>query len=396
MNQIIAITMLNLRNLPGRFRDSLVVVVGIAGVVLVLTSVLSMARGFQATMDKTGRTDRVIVLRGGANTEMASGLSAQQARLIETKPGLAKRATGASTTAVLASAEIYVISDVPKKGSTTGANLPMRGVGPVSFDIRDEVRIVAGRNIEFGKFEMLVGIKAADQFQGLELGAKLPLRGANWEVVGSFATGGTIHESEVWVDVQVLSANLKRGGGFTSMVVQLESPDRFDLFEQALADDPQLETELIREADYYREQSRFLTDLIENFGYFVAGIMAIGAVFAALNTMYSAVSTRTVEIATLRALGFGPVPVVVSVLVESLLLALLGGVIGGSIAYLVFNGYTASTMGGGFSQVAFDYAVTPDLLLRGIVWACLLGLVGGLFPAVTAARLPVTVALRGM
>ena len=390
MNQVFAITGMNLRNLPGRLGPSVVVVVGIAGVVLVLIALLSMARGFEATLKGTGQADRAIVLRGGSDSEMTSWVSPQHADLIRTKPGIATGESG-----VLAATEIYVIADVPKKRSKTDANLPLRGVEARSFEIRNEVRIVDGRSLEFGKFELIAGVNAVDQFQGLDIGSILKLRGADWEVVGHFATDGTIHESEVWVDTQVLGSNLKRGAGGTSMVVRLESPQEFDVLEQAMDDDPQLETELRKETVYYSEQSERLTALIENFGYFVAGIMAIGAIFAALNTMYSAVSTRSVEIATLRALGFGPLPVVVSVMVEALILAMIGGAMGASLAFVIFNGYTASTMGGTFSQVSFAFAVTPDLVVRGVVWSCLLGLAGGLFPSVAAARQPVTVALRG-
>ena len=390
MNQVFAITGMNLRNLPGRLGPSLVVVVGIAGVVLVLIALLSMARGFEATLKGTGQADRAIVLRGGSDSEMTSWVSPQHADLIRTKPGIATGESG-----VLAATEIYVIADVPKKRSKTDANLPLRGVEARSFEIRNEVRIVDGRSLEFGKFELIAGVNAVDQFQGLDIGSILKLRGADWEVVGHFATDGTIHESEVWVDTQVLGSNLKRGAGGTSMVVRLESPREFDVLEQAMDDDPQLETELRKETVYYSEQSERLTALIENFGYFVASIMAIGAIFAALNTMYSAVSTRSVEIATLRALGFGPLPVVVSVMVEALILAMIGGAMGASLAFVIFNGYTASTMGGTFSQVSFAFAVTPDLVVRGVVWSCLLGLAGGLFPSVAAARQPVTVALRG-
>ena len=399
MMQVLAITLMNLRNLPSRMTASLVVVVGIAGVVIVLIGLLSLAKGFELTLSSTGQDDRAIVLRGGSTTEMSSGLSPQQAQLVRTKPGLASAATtGAITGAItgaMAAPEIYVIADTPKKGSETTSNLPMRGVDPMSFLIRDEVKIVAGRNITFGKFEMIAGVKGVHEFQGLDLGSVLSIRGADWTIVGHFETGGTVHESEVWVDVQTLAANLKRGGAITSMVVRLASPADFDVLEAALDDDPQLETDLIRETEYYIEQSRGLTSIIENFGYFVAGIMAIGAVFAALNTMYSAVAARAVEIATLRALGFGPVAVAVSALVEALLLALAGGLIGSVLAWLAFDSYTASTMGNSFSQVSFDYTVTPEIIQRALTWSCLLGLAGGLFPAITAVRQPITTALRG-
>ena len=392
INQIFAITLMNLRNIPSRLGASMVIVVGIAGVVTVLVALLAMAKGFEATLKGTGQPDRAIVLRSGSDDEMSSGISTAHARLIETKPGLASL-----NGVVLAAGETYVIADVRKRANNSEANLPLRGVERTSFLIRDRVRIIAGRNIEFGRLELVAGVKAADQFQGLEIGNELKIRGATWQVVGIFASGGSIHESEVWVDNAVLVATMNRGSGYTSMVVRLQSELDFELFSKALEDDPQLETHVVRETTYYSEQSTGMTNLINNFGYSVAVIMAIGAVFGALNTMYSAVSTRSIEIATLRALGFGSTPVVISVMVESLVLAIFGGLIGGAIAYVFFNGYTASTMGSSsFSQVSFSFAVTGDLLIRGVVWSCLLGLVGGLFPAVAAARQPVTVALRGL
>ena len=389
--QTFAITLMNLRSLPARIGPSLVIVVGIAGVVAVLVSLLSMAKGFSATLNGVSDEGRVVVLRGGSTDEMSSGIGTQQARLIVTKPGVAREDNDA-----LAAGETYVIADIPKRGNDSPANLPLRGVEPTSFAIRDEVRIVQGRNIKFGRYELIAGVKAANQFQGLDVGNRLPLRGVDWEVVGLFETGGTIHESETWVDNALLVSNLNRGGGYTSMIVKLESPLDYDQFKQALDDDPQLETNPIRESDYYSGQSEGITGLIENFGYSVGFVMAIGAVFAALNTMYSAVSTRSVEIATLRALGFGSTPVVISVMVEALVLASLGGAIGAGLAFVFFNGYTASTMGGTFSQVSFDFAVTEDLIVRGILWSLFIGLIGGLVPSIAAARQPVTVALRGM
>jgi putative ABC transport system permease protein len=350
-----------------------------------------MAKGFEATLKGVGDPSRVIVLRGGSTDEMSSGLSTQQSRLIETKPGVERAESGAQ-----AAGETYVIADIPKRGNSSAANMPLRGVEQKSFEVRSEVTIVEGRNIEFGRYELVAGVKAANQFEGLDVGSKIPLRGVDWQVVGLFETGGTIHESEAWVDNALLVSNLNRGGGYTSMVVKLESPLELDVFKQALADDPQLETNAIRETDYYSAQSVSMTSLITNFGYGVGIVMAIGAIFAALNTMYSAVSTRSVEIATLRALGFGPTPVVISVMAEALVLALLGGVIGAGLAYLFFNGYTASTMGDTFSQVSFDFAVTEELIARGIIWSLLLGLIGGLVPSIAAARQPITVALRGM
>ena len=391
LNQVVAITLMNLRNLPGRKGSSLVIVVGIAGVVTVLIAILSMAQGFEATLRGAGKTDRAIVMRAGSDSEMGSSVAIEAARLIEALPGLARIEGNA-----LAAGETYVIADIKKRANNSDANMPMRGVEPVSFRVRDEVKIVAGRNFEFGKFELIAGVKAANQFQGIDLDSQLEIRGAKWQVVGLFESGGSIHESEVWVDHAVLAAELNRGWGYSSMIVRLESPLDLEVFGKAMADDPQLETKAVTESSYYSEQSTGVTALITNFGYSVALIMAVGAIFGALNTMYSAVSTRSVEIATLRALGFSPMPVVMSVLVESTILALIGGLLGSALAYTFFNGYTASTMGSTFSQVSFDFAVTAELILQGIGWSCVLGLVGGLFPSITAARLPITVALRGM
>jgi putative ABC transport system permease protein len=392
INQSIAITMMNLRNLPARLGASLVIVVGIAGVVTVLIALLAMAQGFESTLKSTGHDDRVIVLRGGSNDEMSSVILNEDADIIKNKPGILKNDKG-----IYAAVETYVIADIKKRSNNSDANLPMRGVQPSSFLIRDETKIIAGRNIEFGKFEMIAGVSAADQFQGLDIGNSIHIRGADWEVVGIFSSDGNVHESEVYVDNVVLAENLSRGGTNSTMILTLESAMDFDQLEQALEADPRLETTIKRESDLYSEQSEGVTKMITQFGYSVAYIMAIGAILGALNTMYSAVSTRSVEIATLRALGFGATPIVLSVMIEALLLALVGGVIGGIIAYLGFNGYTASTMNNAtFSQVSFNFAVTSELLVRGITWSCILGVAGGLFPAVNAARQPVTQALRGM
>jgi putative ABC transport system permease protein len=391
-NQVWSVTLMNLGNLPGRIGPSLVIVVGIAGVVTVLVALLAMAKGFEATLKSTGHEDRVVVLRGGANDEMSSIILTEDVNVIADKPGILRTDKGP-----LVAAETYVIADIKKRSNNSDANLPMRGVQPNSFLIRNETRIIEGRNIEFGKFEMIAGKNAANQFQGLEVGNSIHIRGADWKVVGIFTSAGSVHESEVYVDDVVLAANLNRGGGHSSVILTLESPLDFDQFEQALAADPRLETSVNKESEFYSEQSKGVTSLITTFGYSVAFIMAIGAIFGALNTMYSAVSTRSVEIATLRALGFGATPIVISVMIEALILALIGGLIGSVIAYAAFNGYTASTMNSAtFSQVSFGFSVTSELLARGIAWSCALGTIGGLFPAVKAARQPVTAALRGL
>ena len=250
IDQILAITLMNLRSLPARLHSSMVIVVGIAGVVGVLVAILSMAKGFEATLKGTGLADRAIVLRGGSGEEMSSTLSTQQAQLIESKPGIQS-----SAGIKLAAGETYVIADIRKRANNSEANMPMRGVEPASFSIRDEVKIVEGRNLEFGRFELIAGVGAADQFQGVDIGNALKIRGADWHVVGLFEANGSIYESEVWVDNTVLRDNLKRGGGYNSMFVKLTAPEDLDVLKQALADDPQLETEIIRETTYYSAQS---------------------------------------------------------------------------------------------------------------------------------------------
>jgi putative ABC transport system permease protein len=385
LRQIFEITLVNLRNVPSRLGASSVIVVGIAGVVGVLVAILSMAIGFRTALENTGRPDRAIVLRGGSNGELSSGLSMDAAAIVASMEGVAE-----------ASAELYTITDVPKRSSGTPANLVVRGVQPSAFSIRPEVRITAGRRFEPGKREVIAGRGAAAEFRGVDLGATIAFRDSEWSVVGLFEAAGGANESELWTDLPVLQTAFRRDGGVSSMRLRLDAPDRAETLALRIEQDPRLDLGLKSEPAYYSAQSASLSAIITGFGYLVAGIMAVGAVFAALNTMYSAVSARTVEIATLRAIGFGGTPVVVSVLIESLLLALLGGLVGAAFSYLAFNGWTISTLASGtFSQLAFDFRVTPALVTTGILWAVALGAIGGLFPALRAARLPITVALRG-
>jgi putative ABC transport system permease protein len=385
MGEIVEITLLNLRNLTSRLGSSSVIVVGIAGVVGVLVGLLSMAVGFDEAMNSTSLENRAVVMRDASTAELSSNVSIEEANILSQLPGI-----------TAASVELYAVADIPKKASGEPANLVVRGMGANGAAVRPEVEIVEGRWFTAGRGEVIVGVKAANQFQGLDVGSSVDFRDSRWTVVGHFSTGGTAYESEVWVDLPVAQATFRREGFLSSARVLLDDPAQVASLKTEIQNDPRLDLSIDLEADFYRAQSESRTALINTFGYLVAVIMAVGAVFAALNTMYTAVSTRTVEIATLRALGFGSVPVVVSVIIEALLLAMLGGLLGGLIVYAVFDGYTASTLNSGsFSQVAFDFAVTPDLLRLGISWALGLGLVGGLFPAIRAARLPITTALRG-
>lgn len=384
IGQIFQVTLLSLRNLPSRFGSSSVIVVGIGGVVGVLVAILAMAKGFDASMSRAGQPDRAIVMRGGSTSELSSGMGPGEMAVV-----------GSWSEVTAASGELYLVADVPKRSNQSLANLAIRGVEQPAFEIRPEISIVEGRSFETGRTEMIAGRGAVAEFEGVETGSTIELRNSTWTIVGMFEADGSVYESEVWADLATAQSIFRREGGVSSMRVRLASPDVADVLSQRIEDDPRLDLTLTGEDEYFRNQSQQLTVLIESFGYGVAAIMAVGAIFAALNTMYTAVSTRTVEIATLRALGFGGMPVVASVVLEALLLALLGGAIGAAVAYFGFNGWTVSTLGGSFSQVAFDFAVTPELLVFGIVWAVGLGLIGGLFPAVRAARLPITTALRG-
>lgn len=374
---------MNLRNLSSRLGASSVIVVGIAGVVGVLVAILSMAIGFRTALENTGSPDRAIVLRGGANGELASGIGTDAVAIVASMEGIDE-----------SSAELYTIADVPKRSSGTPANLVVRGVQSSAFSIRPEVRILDGRLFESGKREVIAGRGAVAEFAGIDLGAEVAFRDSAWTIVGIFEAAGGANESELWADLPVAQAAFRREGAVSSMRVRLASPDMAAPLAERIDSDPRLDLALEAEPAYYSAQSEGLSAIVTGFGYLVASIMAVGAVFAALNTMYSAVSTRTVEIATLRAIGFGGTPVIVSVMIEALVLAMLGGLIGALVSYVLFNGWTISTLAG-FTQVAFNFRVTPSLVATGVTWAVALGIVGGLFPAIRAARLPITAALRG-
>jgi putative ABC transport system permease protein len=392
LHQIAGITLLNLRTLPQRLGTSLVVVVGIAGVVGVLVSVLAMSEGFRHTLASTGRPDRVILLRAGSDAELSSGVPRDAAVLLATLPGVARDPAGRP----LASAELVVMVDLPRHGETEPNNVPFRGVQPTAFGVRDEVRIVEGRPFERGLREVIVGRKAARQFAGLDVGARIAFRDSDWTVVGHFASGGDVHESEIWGDAEVTMSAFRRTG-YQSVTARLGDGSAAELraFRDSISADPRFSITALREPEYYAKQATVLSNLINVLGYTVSGFMAIGATFGALNCMYSAIASRQVEIATLRAIGFGGLPVVVSVLIEALVLATVGGVVGGALAYLYCDGFSLSTLNfNTFSQVAFDFRVTPALLAQGFVWALGIGLLGGLLPAARAARLPATEALR--
>jgi putative ABC transport system permease protein len=390
IRQTLAVTALNLRTIPQRLSSSAVAIVGIAGVVVVFVSVLSIAAGFTAAMSGSGSTSRALVMRSGADSEMTSGLGGPEVDVIKQAPGL--RREGQSP---LGSAELYVIIDLPKRSNNASSNVPMRGIEPATMQVRNEAQIVQGRMLQFGTNEVIAGRGASSQFQGLTVGNEIKSGQNTWKVVGVFAANGGVSETEVWIDSKVLQGAYRRGNSYQTLLAKLDSADSFDTFRDWLTSNPQVNVQVRRETEYYTSQSQAMNTLIRTIGYGIALLMGIGAVFGAILTMYTAVSTRSREIATLRALGFNATSVVVSVLAESLALGALGGVIGGLLAYVAFNGYQTSTMNfQTFSQVAFAFRVTPELLGTGLTYALIMGLVGGLFPAVRAARLPIPSALR--
>ncbi len=391
LRQIIAVTALNLRTIPARLSSSAVAVIGIAGVVVVFVSVLSIAAGFAAAMTGSGSPNRALVMRSGADSEMTSGLDGAEVDIIKQAPGIRRAGQ-----APLASAELYVIIDLPKKSTPdAAANVPMRGIEPAGMPLREEVSLVEGRMFQFGTNEVIVGRGATGQFMHLSVGETIVSGQNRWQVVGVFEADGAVAETEIWCDARTLQGAYRRGNSYQSVLARLESADSFDVLRDWLTSNPQLNVMIRRENEYYAGQSQALTRLIRTIGFGIAGLMGIGAIFGAILTMYTAVASRAREIATLRALGFNAIPILVSILGESLVLGGIGGIIGGLGAYLAFNGYQTSTMNfQTFSQVAFAFRVTPLLLTMGLIYALVMGLIGGLFPAIRAVRLPIPLALR--
>jgi len=384
-----SVTRVGLATIPQRLGASSVIIIGIAGVVGVLVALLAMAVGFEATLKETGSDDTVIMLRAGSNTELNSVLSHETAQLLAQQTQVLRDAQGQP----IASPELVVVASLPKRSTGLDANVEIRGVGEHAWELHPNVRIIEGRKFSPGLRELIVGKGAAQQFSGTDVGSTLKLNGQAWQVVGKFEAGDS-HDSELWGDTDVVGSAYRRGSSTTTVLARLTNPDQLDALKAALASDPRFQIDVKTTRAYYAAQSEQLTRQIRILGSVVAAIMAIGAIFGALNTMYAAISARAREIATLRAIGFRGAPVVVSVLIETMLLALLGGVIGAAVAYLIFNDYTASTLGQNFSQVVFNFRVSPGLLWSGLKWALAIGLIGGLFPAVRAARIPVTAGLR--
>ena len=390
MSQVFAVTKFGMRSLPQRKGSSAAAVLGIMGVVAVMVGVLSIAQGVLKTMESSVGDANAIVLRSGADSEMMSGLGGEETRIISEAPGIARDANGA-----LASPELFVIINLPMLSTGTDANVPMRGVQATAMAVRDRFNLVEGRLFEWGLNEVIVGTGAKQQYSGLDIGSSIEVGEEQWLVVGIFEAEGGLSESEIWVDAAVLQPAYRRGNSYQAVYVKLNSRDAFDEFKDSLTSDPRLNVKPMRESEYYDSQSTTVYNMVTGLGTIIAVIMGLGAIFGALNTMYTAVSSRTREIATLRALGFRSGPVVISVVTESLLLALAGGLIGAGLAWLAFDGFRAATLNwASFSAITFAFDVNMKLLAQGIIFAMLIGLIGGLFPAIRAARQPVAQALR--
>jgi putative ABC transport system permease protein len=388
--QVAALIAFSVRTLPARKGSSAAAIVGIAGVVAVLVGVLSIGEGFKRTMTVAGSPDTVFVLRSGADSEMTSVLGREETKILAEAPGVAK-----SNGKPLVSPELFVVVNLPKRSTNTDANIPMRGVEPAGFTVRSEVKIVEGRPFAWGRNEVIVGRAAHGQFKGLDIGNELEFGQNQWKVVGLFEAGGALSESEIWADAAVLAPAYRRGPTYQTAVVKLASPGSLQQFKDALTSDPRMNVKIVREADFYAEQSTTLVNIVTFLAGIITTLMGLAAMFGALNTMYTAVAARSREIATLEALGFGGAAVMVSVLAEALLLAFLGGVIGAVGAWIAFDGFRTATLNWQtFSQVAFAFDVNGRLIGRAVVVAMVIGLVGGFFPAIRAARLPVAMALR--
>jgi putative ABC transport system permease protein len=390
LSQVAALTLFNVKTIAQRRGSVLAALVGMAGVVAVLVGVLSIGQGFARAMAATGAPDRAIILRSGADGEMMSIMSRDESKLVAEAPGVATGAAGA-----LVSPELFVVINLPQRSTGTDANVPLRGVTTPALEVHDEVEIVEGRPFAWGRNEVIVGRAAQRTFSNLEVGKSIRVGQNDWQIVGAFTADGGGTESEIWTDAAVLQPAYRRGTSFQSVKVKLASEGSYQRFKDALTADPRLDVKVQRETEFYAGQSRMLIGMITGLGAVISLLMGLAAIFGALNTMYTAVAARAKEIATLRALGFRRSPVVLSVIAESALVAVVGGATGALLAWAAFDGYQAATMNwASFSSVAFAFAVTPPLLVTGIVYALLLGLVGGFFPAIRAARQPIANGLR--
>lgn len=383
----------NLRSVRVRWTSTLVAVFSIAGVVAVFIAVLAMAQGFHKTLVSSGSARNAIILRGGATSEMESAIELDQIKILQDLPGIERDSGGAA----IMTSEVVVVASFPMKSTGTEANVQVRGVSENALKVRSNIKIVQGRFLTPGLNELVVGMYATKNYTGLDLNRTVKLGGSQWTIVGIFDAGGSAFDSEAWCDANNLNQTYKRPENiFQSATVSLTSEDAFDTFKNAISTDPRLTLDTEREQVYYEKQSQMVSKLIKVLGFLVAFVMAIGAVFGAINTMYSAVSARSVEIATLRALGFRGRHIIISFVMESIFISLIGGILG-VLIILPINNSAASTMNWQtFSQISFSFLISPELILQGLIFAAFMGFLGGLFPAVRASRLPIAPALRGL
>jgi putative ABC transport system permease protein len=392
-NQIVAVTAMNLRSIPQRLWQAVSTVVSVAIVVAVLLGFLALANGFHETVRGTGSDAVAIFLRDGSQSELNSTISREQVQLIADAPGVAKGADGKP----VISAELYVIVDGTKRSSGTSANIPLRGVGAKALEVREGVRIVEGRMFVPGRNELVVGRAVSKEFEGFDFGTTIRLGNSSWEIVGVFEAGGSVFESEVWADAAIIQGLFQRGSTVQSVRTRLADPATgVEALKAFSAGDPRLKLEVQSERNYFATQSEGFVNIIFYLGWPLAIAMSFGALAGALNTMYAAVDSRMREIATLRAIGFGGTPAFVGTMVEALLLAAVGGVIGAFATWALFSGLTASTLGGGFTQVVFGFSFTPGLILQGLILALVIGFLGGFLPALRAARIPLLAAFRNV
>jgi putative ABC transport system permease protein len=389
--QVAAVTRINLKSISQRRWLSLSTVITVALVVMVLLAFLAMANGFQRTVSNSGAADVAVVLRAGSQSEINSTVSREQVQLLQEGPGIAKRADGKP----LFSAELYLVVDGIKRSSQTKANLPMRGIGQDGPALRRGITLLEGRMFSAGSNEIVVGKGLTHEFQGLGLGDTITLATSRWTVVGVFEAEGSVFESEIWADLTVVQSLFKRNNVFQTVRVRLIEPAALDAFKRYVDNDPRLKLDVRSEADYFADQASRTTDLIQKLGWPLAIAMAFGALAGALNTMYSSVAARATEIATLRAIGFGGFAAFVGTLIEALILATIGGLVGVTATFLIFDGLSASTLGASFTQVVFTFRLTPTIAGQGVILALIVGLIGGLFPAIRAARMAIVVGLYG-
>jgi putative ABC transport system permease protein len=381
----------NLRSIRARWVSSVVAIVGIAGTVGVFVAMLALAKGLEATLVTSGSPNSAIVSRAGSTSDMDTAVSRESARIIGDAPGVGRTKNDEP----IVSGEVLAVASLPASGSGESINVQLRGVTPLALQARDVLKIAEGRFFDPGMAELVVGQNARRVVAGMQLGRRARFAGREWTVVGILDGGGSAFDSEIWCDATLLQQAFDRPVGlFQVVAVKLEAPDSLTRFKDALTADPRLGVQVERERDYYARQSLVASAVIRVVGFLVVSVMGIGAVFAGLNTMYSAVAARAREVATLRALGFGPISVVISFVFESLVIALLGGVLG-CLAVFPVNGLAVSILNfRTFSQLAFAFRVTPGILGMGLAFALGIGLVGGASPAIHAARLPVASALR--